>query len=90
MKSIMRAMVPLLQVLVLTMFVILIYATVGLSFLVNKFHATCYDKKGKGYEKNKTGKEARQRGRNEQGWWGLIGLPLSTSFILSFTERTKL
>jgi hypothetical protein len=41
------------------MFVILIYATVGLSFLVNKFHATCYDKKGKGYEKKKTGKEAR-------------------------------
>lgn len=43
MKSIMRAMVPLLQVLILTMFVIVIYATVGLSFLVDKFHATCYN-----------------------------------------------
>lgn len=43
MKSIMRAMVPLLQVLVLTLFVIVIYATVGLSFLVDKFHATCFD-----------------------------------------------
>lgn len=36
-------MVPLLQVLILTMFVIVIYATVGLSFLVDKFHATCYN-----------------------------------------------
>ena len=43
MKSIMRAMVPLLQVLVLTLFVIVIYATVGLSFLVDKFHATCFN-----------------------------------------------
>lgn len=50
MKSIMRAMVPLLQVLVLTLFVIAIYATVGLSFLVDKFHATCYkDDTGKIY-----------------------------------------
>ena len=53
MKSIMRAMVPLLQVLVLTMFVILIYATVGLSFLVEKFHATCY--------KNDTRKDDRTK-----------------------------
>ena len=73
MKSIVRAMVPLLQVLILTMFVIVIYATVGLSFLVNKFHKTCFNKKGKKSslrerkrmvrmgEKDKEGKEKRKQ-----------------------------
>ena len=45
MKSIVRAMVPLLQILLLTFFVIMIYAIVGLSFLYNKFHSACYNNK---------------------------------------------
>ena len=49
MKSIARAMIPLLQILFLILFVIVIYAIVGLELLHGKFHYTCYD--------NITGKE---------------------------------
>lgn len=43
MKSIVRAMVPLLQILLLVLFCILIYAIIGLEFLKDKFHATCFN-----------------------------------------------
>ena len=43
MKSIMRAMVPLLQILLLILFVITIYAIIGLEFFMTKFHSTCYN-----------------------------------------------
>ena len=43
MKSIVRAMVPLLQILLLVLFCILIYAIIGLEFLKDKFHTTCFD-----------------------------------------------
>ena len=49
MKSIARAMIPLLQILFLILFVIVIYAIVGLELLRGKFHFTCYN--------SKTGKE---------------------------------
>lgn len=45
MKSIVRAMVPLLQIALLVLFCILIYAIIGLEFLKDKFHTTCFDKK---------------------------------------------
>ena len=43
MKSIVRAMVPLLQIALLVLFCILIYAIIGLEFLKNQFHSTCYN-----------------------------------------------
>ncbi|XP_078367100.1 voltage-dependent L-type calcium channel subunit alpha-1D-like isoform X2 [Oculina patagonica] len=43
MKSIARAMIPLLQILFLILFVIVIYAIVGLELLRGKFHLTCYN-----------------------------------------------
>lgn len=43
MKSIVRAMVPLLQILLLVLFCILIYAIIGLEFLKDKFHTTCFN-----------------------------------------------
>ncbi|KAJ7334442.1 Voltage-dependent L-type calcium channel subunit alpha-1D [Desmophyllum pertusum] len=42
MKSIVRAMVPLLQIALLVLFCILIYAIIGLEFLKDKFHTTCF------------------------------------------------
>ena len=49
MKSIVRAMVPLLQIALLVLFCILIYAIIGMEFLKDKFHFTCF--------KNGTGKQ---------------------------------
>ena len=43
MKSIARAMIPLLQILFLILFVIVIYAIVGLELLRGKFRNTCYE-----------------------------------------------
>ncbi|XP_048580456.1 voltage-dependent N-type calcium channel subunit alpha-1B isoform X2 [Nematostella vectensis] len=43
MKTIWRAMIPLLQILLLIIFVIVIYAIIGLELLKGKFHSTCYD-----------------------------------------------
>ena len=43
MKSIARAMIPLLQILFLILFVIVIYAIVGLELLRGKFRNTCYN-----------------------------------------------
>ena len=44
MKSIMCAMVPLLQICLLVGFVIVIYAIIGLEFLCGKFHYACHIK----------------------------------------------
>lgn len=41
MKSIMRAMAPLLQICLLVGFVIVIYSIIGLEFLVGSFHFAC-------------------------------------------------
>ena len=43
MKSIMCAMVPLLQICLLVGFVIIIYAIIGLEFLCGSFHFACWD-----------------------------------------------
>eukprot|EP00795_Rhopilema_esculentum_P010830 gene10830-19646_t len=47
MKSIARAMAPLLQICLLVGFVIIIYAIIGLEFLPGLFHYTCFDKETK-------------------------------------------
>ena len=43
MKSIMRAMAPLLQICLLVIFVIIIYSIIGLEFLSGQFHYSCRD-----------------------------------------------
>ncbi|XP_050519467.1 muscle calcium channel subunit alpha-1 isoform X6 [Diabrotica virgifera virgifera] len=48
-NSILRAMVPLLHIALLVLFVIIIYAIIGLELFSGKLHMTCYD--------NTTGKE---------------------------------
>ncbi|XP_072402636.1 muscle calcium channel subunit alpha-1 isoform X6 [Diabrotica undecimpunctata] len=48
-NSILRAMVPLLHIALLVLFVIIIYAIIGLELFSGKMHMTCYD--------NTTGKE---------------------------------
>ncbi|XP_057298022.1 voltage-dependent L-type calcium channel subunit alpha-1S-like isoform X2 [Hydractinia symbiolongicarpus] len=42
MKSLIRAMVPLLQILLLVLFVIIIYSIVGLELLRGRYHYTCF------------------------------------------------
>ncbi|KAL8211734.1 UNVERIFIED_CONTAM: Voltage-dependent P/Q-type calcium channel subunit alpha-1A [Gekko kuhli] len=42
-KSIMKAMIPLLQIGLLLFFAILIFAIIGLEFYMGKFHTTCLD-----------------------------------------------
>lgn len=44
MTSVVRAMFPLMQVLFLVIFVIIIYAIIGLEFLRGRFRWTCYNK----------------------------------------------
>lgn len=44
-NSILRAMVPLLHIALLVIFVIIIYAIIGLELFNGKLHATCYDNK---------------------------------------------
>ena len=51
MKSIARAMAPLLQICLLVGFVIVIYAIIGLEFLPGLFHYTCFNKTTKGESK---------------------------------------
>ena len=41
-NSIFRAMVPLLHIALLVIFVILIYAVIGLELFIGKLHTTCY------------------------------------------------
>nr|XP_006819159.1 PREDICTED: voltage-dependent P/Q-type calcium channel subunit alpha-1A-like [Saccoglossus kowalevskii] len=41
-KSILKAMAPLLQIALLIVFMILIFAITGMEFFLGKFHATCY------------------------------------------------
>ena len=41
-NSIIKAMVPLLHIALLVMFVIIIYAIIGLELFIGKMHATCY------------------------------------------------
>lgn len=43
-NSIIKAMVPLLHIALLVIFVIVIYAIIGLELFVGKMHQTCYDK----------------------------------------------
>ncbi|XP_051570511.1 voltage-dependent P/Q-type calcium channel subunit alpha-1A [Myxocyprinus asiaticus] len=43
-KSIMKAMIPLLQIGLLLFFAILMFAIIGLEFYMGKFHKTCFDK----------------------------------------------
>lgn len=48
-NSIIKAMVPLLHIALLVLFVIIIYAIIGLELFIGKMHATCYViKTGKG------------------------------------------
>lgn len=47
-NSILRAMIPLLHIALLVIFVIIIYAIIGLELFAGKLHATCYDKDTKG------------------------------------------
>lgn len=42
-NSILRAMVPLLHIALLVIFVIIIYAIIGLELFSGKLHTTCYD-----------------------------------------------
>uniref|UniRef100_W5KTZ6 Voltage-dependent P/Q-type calcium channel subunit alpha-1A n=1 Tax=Astyanax mexicanus TaxID=7994 RepID=W5KTZ6_ASTMX len=42
-KSIMKAMIPLLQIGLLLFFAILMFAIIGLEFYIGKFHKTCFD-----------------------------------------------
>ena len=42
-NSILRAMVPLLHIALLVLFVIIIYAIIGLELFSGKLHNTCYD-----------------------------------------------
>uniref|UniRef100_A0A3Q2ZEI7 Voltage-dependent P/Q-type calcium channel subunit alpha-1A n=1 Tax=Kryptolebias marmoratus TaxID=37003 RepID=A0A3Q2ZEI7_KRYMA len=42
-KSIMKAMIPLLQIGLLLFFAILMFAIIGLEFYIGKFHQTCFD-----------------------------------------------
>uniref|UniRef100_A0AAR2LUR3 Voltage-dependent N-type calcium channel subunit alpha n=1 Tax=Pygocentrus nattereri TaxID=42514 RepID=A0AAR2LUR3_PYGNA len=51
-KSIMKAMVPLLQIGLLLFFAILMFAIIGLDFYMGKFHRTCF--------KNDTGEQAAE------------------------------
>ena len=41
-NSIVRAMVPLLHIALLVIFVILIYAVIGLELFIGKLHSTCW------------------------------------------------
>lgn len=43
-KSIMKAMIPLLQIGLLLFFAILMFAIIGLEFYMGKFHTTCFDR----------------------------------------------
>lgn len=43
-KSIMKAMIPLLQIGLLLFVAILMFAIIGLEFYMGKFHKTCYNK----------------------------------------------
>ncbi|XP_076823627.1 voltage-dependent calcium channel type A subunit alpha-1-like isoform X3 [Clavelina lepadiformis] len=51
-KSIMKAMVPLLQIAVLLLFFIVVCSIVGLDFYIGKFHHTCKNKNGEQVEEN--------------------------------------
>lgn len=58
-KSIMKAMIPLLQIGLLLFFAILIFAIIGLEFYMGKFHTTCFDE---------------STGESGPGvWWGARG-----------------
>lgn len=48
-NSILRAMVPLLHIALLVLFVIIIYAIIGLELFSGKLHSSCYDNKTSTY-----------------------------------------
>lgn len=45
-NSIIKAMVPLLHIALLVLFVIIIYAIIGLELFMGKMHKTCYSVQG--------------------------------------------
>ena len=45
-NSIIKAMVPLLHIALLVLFVIIIYAIIGLELFMGKMHKTCYNQEG--------------------------------------------
>lgn len=45
-NSIIKAMVPLLHIALLVLFVIIIYAIIGLELFMGKMHKTCYNPEG--------------------------------------------
>lgn len=51
-NSILRAMVPLLHIALLVLFVIIIYAIIGLELFSGKMHKTCFDSKGRKFGGN--------------------------------------
>ncbi|XP_061080388.1 voltage-dependent P/Q-type calcium channel subunit alpha-1A-like isoform X3 [Conger conger] len=73
-KSIMKAMIPLLQIGLLLFFAILMFAIIGLEFYMGKFHTTCYNIITMEIEEEfPCGKEAPSRlcpnGTVCQGYW---------------------
>uniref|UniRef100_A0A8C6T4L3 Voltage-dependent P/Q-type calcium channel subunit alpha-1A n=1 Tax=Neogobius melanostomus TaxID=47308 RepID=A0A8C6T4L3_9GOBI len=59
-KSIMKAMIPLLQIGLLLFFAILMFAIIGLEFYMGKFHTTCFDNQT-GHEEFPCGTEPPSR-----------------------------
>uniref|UniRef100_A0A8C7WFN2 Voltage-dependent N-type calcium channel subunit alpha n=1 Tax=Oncorhynchus mykiss TaxID=8022 RepID=A0A8C7WFN2_ONCMY len=60
-KSIMKAMVPLLQIGMLLFFAILMFAIIGVEFYMGKFHSTCFTTDSEGVEAFPCGTEAPSR-----------------------------
>ncbi|KAF7652808.1 hypothetical protein LDENG_00091470 [Lucifuga dentata] len=73
-KSIMKAMIPLLQIGLLLFVAILMFAIIGLEFYMGKFHTTCYDDiTGETVDEMPCGKEVSSRhcpnGTSCKGGW---------------------
>eukprot|EP00794_Sanderia_malayensis_P016877 gene16877-18582_t len=71
MKSLIRAMVPLLQILLLVLFVIVIYAIIGLELLRGSFHYTCFRNTSSGFELA-VGADEQPRPCDQTGGWGRL------------------
>ncbi|XP_065072313.1 voltage-dependent L-type calcium channel subunit alpha-1D-like [Rhopilema esculentum] len=69
MKSLIRAMVPLLQILLLVLFVIVIYAIVGLELLRDSFNFTCFRNTSSGFVLALNADE-RPRPCDKKNGWG--------------------
>ncbi|KAJ8363179.1 hypothetical protein SKAU_G00120100 [Synaphobranchus kaupii] len=67
-KSIMKAMIPLLQIGLLLFFAILMFAIIGLEFYIGKFHTTCFSNAtGAMQDERPCGNDAAARQCNEGG-----------------------